>query len=70
MINEKTVIWADYGFIEESGIAKNGADIYLTFIRCHPSNLKQLLEGIKINMGFDLDVVYDRPGQPVIGEIH
>lgn len=64
MINENMVIWADYEFIGENGLANEGANIHSTYIRCHPANLQKLRDGIKKFMSLDLEVVYENPEEP------
>jgi len=61
MIPKNTVIFSDPKFLNESGTPKEGADIHLGYLRCHPDSLDKVLNGIKQTLGFVLEVVHNQP---------
>lgn len=63
MISKHFVIFVDSDFLNENGTVKEGADMFGSYLQCHPSNLSQVSDGIKMHFGLDLKVVYEKPGE-------
>lgn len=49
-------IFVDHRFVTDDGEPSPGADVYETYYRVHPQNKDELINGLKMFLGFE-DVI-------------